>query len=164
MVVYEKIYFEAYTNDQYIWHKNNIAQLYFILGRAELRWNFSSWLKDASDIYRLPILHMVKTHFLLENLWISKPSLSILKKFQRSSALPNIKYNCSILFLCQMYRSFVYASKYIFSQTTIIKPSQNWLVCSKTHRIYWSSCTVRRPAALWIALLVSFWCTDPDIN
>ena len=30
MVVYEKIYFEAYTNDQYIWHKNNIAQLYFI--------------------------------------------------------------------------------------------------------------------------------------
>ena len=37
MVVYEKVYFEAYTNDQYIWHKNNIAQLYFILGRAELR-------------------------------------------------------------------------------------------------------------------------------
>ena len=31
MVVYEKIYFEAYRNDQYIWHKNNIAQLYFIL-------------------------------------------------------------------------------------------------------------------------------------
>ena len=28
IVVYEKIYFEAYTNDQYIWHKNNIAQLY----------------------------------------------------------------------------------------------------------------------------------------
>ena len=32
MVVYEKIYFEAYTNDQYICHKNNIEQLYFILG------------------------------------------------------------------------------------------------------------------------------------
>ena len=28
MVVYEKIYFEVYTNNQYIWHKNNIAQLY----------------------------------------------------------------------------------------------------------------------------------------
>ena len=28
MVVYEKKYFEAYRNDQYIWHKNNIAQLY----------------------------------------------------------------------------------------------------------------------------------------
>ena len=50
MVVYEKIYFEAYTNDQYIWHKNNIAQLYFISGTAELRWNFSSIPKDAPDI------------------------------------------------------------------------------------------------------------------
>ena len=27
MVVYEKIYFEAYTNDQYIWHKNNINNI-----------------------------------------------------------------------------------------------------------------------------------------
>ena len=35
MVVYEKIYFKAYTNDLYISHKNNIAQLYFILGKAE---------------------------------------------------------------------------------------------------------------------------------
>ena len=71
MVVYEKIYYEkAYTNDQYIWHKNNIAQLHFKLGRAELCWDFSSWLGDASDIYRFPTLHMVKTHFLLENLWL----------------------------------------------------------------------------------------------
>ena len=46
MVVYEKIYFKAYTNDLCISYKNNIAQLYFILGRAELRWNFSSILKD----------------------------------------------------------------------------------------------------------------------
>ena len=36
MVVYEKIYFDAYTNDQYILHKNNTAQLYLILGRSEL--------------------------------------------------------------------------------------------------------------------------------
>ena len=115
MVVYEKIYFEAYINDQYTWHKNNIAQLYFILGRAELRWNFSSWLRDASDIHRFPTLHMVNIHFLLENLWISKPYLSILEKFQCSLALPNIKYNCAILFLYEMYRSFVYALKYIFS-------------------------------------------------
>ena len=68
MVVYEKIYFEAYRNDQYIWHKNNIAQLYFILGRAELRWNFSSWLRDVPDIHRFPVEHMFKIHFLLENL------------------------------------------------------------------------------------------------
>ena len=52
MVVYEKIYFKAYTNDLYISHKNNIAQLFFILGRAELRWNFSSILKDGFDIHR----------------------------------------------------------------------------------------------------------------
>ena len=36
MVLYEKIYFEAYTNDQYTWHKNNTVQLYFTLGTAEL--------------------------------------------------------------------------------------------------------------------------------
>ena len=29
VVVYEKIYFEAYTNDQYIWYKNNIAKIIF---------------------------------------------------------------------------------------------------------------------------------------
>ena len=75
MVVFEKIYFEAYRNDQYIWHKNNIAQLYFILWRAKLCWNFSRWLRDVPNIYRFPTVHMVKTHFLLENLWISKPSL-----------------------------------------------------------------------------------------
>ena len=42
-VVYEKIY---------IGHKNSITQLYFILGIAELRWNFSSILKDGFDIHR----------------------------------------------------------------------------------------------------------------
>ena len=52
MVVYEKIYFKAYTNDLYISHKNNIAQLYFILGRTKLCWNFSSILKHGFDIHR----------------------------------------------------------------------------------------------------------------
>ena len=52
MVVNEKKYFEVYANDQYIWHKNNIAQLYFILGRAEVHWNFSSILKDGFDNHR----------------------------------------------------------------------------------------------------------------
>ena len=54
MVVYEKIYFAAYTNDLYISYKNNIAKLYFILGRSELRWNFPSILKDGFDIHRFP--------------------------------------------------------------------------------------------------------------
>ena len=117
MVVYEKIYFKAYTKDLYISHKNNIAQLYFILGRTKLRWNFSSidLLKYGFDIHRFSNRKWVLTMCSVVNLWISEASPSQLKKFQRSLALPNIKYNCAILFLCQMYWSFVYASKYIFS-------------------------------------------------
>ena len=68
MVVYEKIYFKAYTSDLYISHKNNIAQLYFIYGRAELRWNFSNILKDAFDIHRFSnrnwVLRSVYTYHL----------------------------------------------------------------------------------------------------
>ena len=134
--------FWSIPDDQYISYKNNIAQLHFILGRAELCWNFSSILKDGFDIHRFSKRKWVLTMCSVGNLWISEASLSQLEKFQCSSALPNIKYNCAILFLCQMYRSFVYALKYIFSYTTIIKPSQNWLVFSKTHRIYWSFCRV----------------------
>ena len=55
MVVYEKIYFKAYTNDLYISYKNNIAQLYFILG------NFSSILKDGFDIHRFSNIKWVLT-------------------------------------------------------------------------------------------------------
>ena len=39
-------------NTQYNCFQNNTAQLYFILGRAKLHWNFSSLLRDASDIHR----------------------------------------------------------------------------------------------------------------
>ena len=35
--------------------------------------------RDAPDIYRCPVVHMVKAHLLLENLWISGASLGILK-------------------------------------------------------------------------------------
>ena len=61
---------------QYNWLQNNTAQLYFILGRAKLCWNFSSVPKDGSDIQRFPTVHMVETNFLLENLWISEPSIT----------------------------------------------------------------------------------------
>ena len=98
VVVYDTIYFEAYTSDQYILHKNNIARLYSILGRAKLCWKFTSWLRDAPNICRFPTVH-----FLLENLWISKWSFSILEKFQGSWAVLNIKYNFTVLFLCEMY-------------------------------------------------------------
>ena len=51
-------------------------------------------MRDVPDIYRFPTVHMVKTHFLLEILGTSEPSLGILEKFQWSLALLNIKYNC----------------------------------------------------------------------
>ena len=35
-----------------------------------------------------------------------------MENFQRSSALPNIKYNFVELFLSQLYLLFIYASKY----------------------------------------------------
>ena len=35
MMVYEKIYSEAYTNDHYIYYKNNITQLYFTIGTEQ---------------------------------------------------------------------------------------------------------------------------------
>ena len=54
---------------------------------------------------------MVKTHFLLENLSISEPFLGILQNFQRRSALPNIEYNCAVLFLRQVNYLFNYAPK-----------------------------------------------------
>ena len=58
---------------------------------------------------------MTKTHFLLENLWISEVSLGILEQFQRSSDQSNTNYNQVLLFLGQMYWLFIYAPKYIFS-------------------------------------------------
>ena len=54
---------------------------------------------------------MVKTHFLLENLSISEPSLGLLQNFQCRSALSNIKYNYGVLFLRQVYYLFNYALK-----------------------------------------------------
>ena len=49
------------------------------------------------------------------NLSISGASLSKL-------ALPNIKYKYAVECWSQMYWLFVYATKYIFSWTTIVKP------------------------------------------
>ena len=45
---------------------------------------FSEFIWDACDIQRFQTVHGIKTHFLLENLWISEPSLGILEKFQLS--------------------------------------------------------------------------------
>ena len=64
MMVYEKIYFKAYINNQYIWHKNSTEYFYLILERAELRWTTSSLIRDAPDIHRFRMVHMVETYFL----------------------------------------------------------------------------------------------------
>ena len=109
MVAYGKIYFEAQINNQYSWFKNNTTQFYFILGRAELHWNFCSIPMDGSDIHRFSNRKWVLTMCTVGNLWISEPSLGILEKFQHSSALPNIRYNCVVLLLSQLYWLFIYA-------------------------------------------------------
>ena len=46
--------------------KNNAAQLYFILERAKLDWNFSSLLRDTPDFHRFPTVHMGKVNFFCE--------------------------------------------------------------------------------------------------
>ena len=47
MVAYDKIYLEAYSNNKYIWHTKNTAQLYFVLWTASLHWKFPNLLRDA---------------------------------------------------------------------------------------------------------------------
>ena len=42
-------------------------------------------------------VHMGKTHFLLK-IGKSKPSLGILEIFQHRSALPNMEFNCAVIF------------------------------------------------------------------
>ena len=76
MVVYEKIYLETYINNQYIWYKNNTAQLYFTLGIAQLHWNFFSVPKDGSDIDRFSNREWALT-------MCTEGILSFLEKFER---------------------------------------------------------------------------------
>ena len=46
----------------------------------------SSWLRDGSDIYRFPTKHVAETHFLLENVSVSEPSLALLAFTANSAA------------------------------------------------------------------------------
>ena len=71
--------------------------------------------KDGSDIHRFSNRKLVSAMCNVGNLWISEASLSKLEKFQRSSAHPDIKYNCAVLFWSQLCWVFIYDSKYIFS-------------------------------------------------
>ena len=61
---------------------------------------------------------------LLEICYCQGLSLSKLEKFKLISALPNIKFNYVVLFWdkCIGYLN-IYASKYIFWEANIVKPS-----------------------------------------
>ena len=54
LVIYQYIYVKTYT-----------AQLYFILGKTELHFKFSSLLRDAPDIHIFPTVYMVKIYVLI---------------------------------------------------------------------------------------------------
>ena len=56
-----------------------------------------------------------RNHALLEICEYQRHPLSKLEKFQCSSDLPNIKYNCALLFWSKLYWVFIYDLKYIFS-------------------------------------------------
>ena len=94
-----------------------------MLGSAELRLNFSSFLRDVPDIPRFAGEYLT-SQCLLENLGISEASLGVLDKFKCGSAVPNIKYNCSVFFETNVLIIYVCFQIY-FSQTTIVKIIQN---------------------------------------
>ena len=47
-----RVYLEGYINNKHIWLKNNTAQLHFILGSADLCWNFSRFPSGSSIVLR----------------------------------------------------------------------------------------------------------------
>ena len=130
-----------------------------MIGRSELRWDFStvlyciiifyikeSWakleffslLRDASDIHRFQTVHMVDTHFPLENLWISEASLSKLEKFQFSSTRPYIKL-CSII-LESIVLGIYFCFKIYFLIDTNTKIWTEITDLFVLGRNFWSSC------------------------
>ena len=72
--------------------KNSTGELYIILGRADLHWDFFSKHKDDSDIHRFSNRKYVLTTCTVGNPLISGASLNILGKFQRRSN------NCAAVF------------------------------------------------------------------
>ena len=69
--------------NQYLCLKSrpNTAQ-FFVLDRAELYLIFSSLLGDAPDIHRFPTVHMIKTCFLLELMFIIPFIIPMLNSWQ----------------------------------------------------------------------------------
>ena len=96
------------------------AQYNFILVRFEI---FPVYLRIFC-IYIFSIRKCVLTKW---TVWKSVNIRGKMDKLQHRSALPNMKYNCAILFLNQRYWLFMYDAKYIFPQTSFVKPqSEIW--------------------------------------
>ena len=76
------------------------------------------------------------------NLWISESSLGLLEKFQRSLALPNIKYSCVVLFLvnCIGYLSLFQNISSRKQQCTISSIKQNCVLF--THGLVLNTCSL----------------------
>ena len=132
-------------NNQNICLLSNIELFYMRESR-----NFSSFIKDVSDIQRFPTKHMVKPHFLF--------GISV-----NIRAIQNIIAQYNFWDKCIGYLSLLpntCAAKYIFSQTTIIKPNENWLKEWKTVRNGFSSCRVlhRSIPTLWRQQIIASSC------
>ena len=101
-------------------------------------WVTLRWLDlDGPDIH-----WSLQCTWLLENLLISEPSKGIMENFQCSSALPNIKYNCVVLFLSQLYILFIYASKYFLIDHHYKRYVRTYDLLAKG-KIYWCSRSVQ---------------------
>ena len=101
--------FGRIKKNEYICLKNNIVHLYLILGRADLHWKFLStpFWRMAVILTDFPTGSRSVPCAALE-IWEYQASLNKLEYFQCRSALPNIKYKRTILFLRQMYWLFFY--------------------------------------------------------
>ena len=95
----------------------------------------------------------------VRNLWISGPSLSKLEKSQRSSAFSNIKYNRAVVFLSELS---IYASEYIFPETTTERLSQNLLNFLQGVRYLWYFI---RKGKKWVSSLdIAVFYLGPQVN
>ena len=127
MGLHEKKYLEPYINSQYIWLKHNAAQYNFILVRFEI---FPEYLRMFC-IHIFSIRKWVLTKWTVGNLWISETKWTNCNT-RRISLIWNI-----IVQYYQRYWLFMHDAKYIFPQTSFVKPrSEIWETLAHV-RIIW---------------------------
>ena len=77
-----------------------------------------------------------------------------MEKFQRSSALPMIKYNFVVLFLSQLYYLFIYASKYFLIDHHYKRYVRIYYLLTNG-KIYWCSRRVLKAYSHWLAAMTT---------